>query len=78
VALSGDGTRAAVGSSLRYAGIGAAFALEHTGSSWTRQMFTPGGIALAYTAHVAISGDGRTVLVGGDSAGIVWTLVERS
>jgi hypothetical protein len=77
VALSGDGTRAVVGSALRYAGIGAAFVISHDGTSWTAQRFTPGGIALAYDAHVAISGDGHTVLVGGDPAGIVWTLAER-
>src|SRR5262245_29314397 len=82
VALSGDGRTALVGAPADAGGVGAAWVLTRTGSTWRQQgaKLTAGdesGIG-AFGGHVALSADGSTALIGGASdggVGAVWVFV---
>jgi hypothetical protein len=73
VALSADGSTAAVGGPSDLGGLGTAWVFTKSGSTWSQQgpMLTGGEEEGAgrFGAGVALSGDGNTVLVGGSGDG---------
>ncbi len=73
VALSGDGNTALVGGSADNNFTGAAWAFARSGSTWTQQgskltVADQSGVG-EFGAGVALSGDGRTALIGAPSDG---------
>lgn len=79
VALSGDGNTAVVGGPQDHGQRGAAWVFTRNGNVWTQngaKLVGHGAIGKALFGFVAISGDGKTVMVGGDldnsQAGAVW------
>ena len=67
-ALSADGTRALIGGPGDNDGKGAAWVFARSGSSWSQQgskLVGSGGSGASFGAAVALSGDGKTALVGG-------------
>ncbi len=82
VALSADGSTAIVGAPADRAGAGAVWAFARSGSTWSQLGSKIAAAEELGEAHfggaVAVSGDGRTALVGGpvdgDYAGAAWLL----
>jgi hypothetical protein len=80
VALSADGNTALVGAPGDSGGVGAAWVLTRSGSTWTQQgeKLTGNGEAGAarFGGSVALSADGETALIGGaadaDGVGAAW------
>jgi hypothetical protein len=73
VALSADGNVALVGGYNDNSGAGAAWVWKRSGSTWTEQgakLVGSGAVGAASQGHaVALSGDGKTAIVGGHSDG---------
>jgi hypothetical protein len=74
VALSADGSTAAVGGPSDLGGLGTAWVFTRSGSTWSQQgpMLTGGGEEAGaghFGGSVALSGDGNTVLVGAPGDG---------
>ncbi|HEY2180560.1 MAG TPA: IPT/TIG domain-containing protein [Solirubrobacteraceae bacterium] len=83
VALSADGTTALVGDPSAANGNGEAWIFTYEGTTWKRQPALSGALetTLAHLGRsVALSGDGRTALVGGpgadEAAGAVWVFTQ--
>ncbi len=80
VALSADGNTAVVGGYNDNSGIGAAWVYTRSGTTWTQQgskLVGSGAVGAAQQGYsVALSADGNTAVVGGDSdnsnAGAAW------
>jgi hypothetical protein len=83
VALSGDGGTALIGGPLDNSTVGAAWVFTRTGSTWSQQGSKLTGSdasgVRAFGWSVALSGDGRTALVGGyfdnSTVGAAWVFV---
>ena len=82
-ALSADGTRALIGGPGDNDGKGAAWVFARSGSSWAQQgskLVGSGGSGASFGAAVALSGDGKTALVGGPYAdglkGAAWAFTD--
>jgi uncharacterized protein (TIGR03437 family) len=79
VALSADGTTAAIGGPGDNSGTGAVWVFSLINGNWIQQAKLTGGLATANAAAgsaAALSNDGNTLMVGGDgdgnNAGAVW------
>jgi hypothetical protein len=86
VALSADGSTAAMGGPADNSGTGAVWVFTRSGTAWTRQGNKLVGGAAAGPAQqgrsVALSGDGNTLMVGGPgdngSAGAAWVFTRTN
>jgi hypothetical protein len=82
-ALSADGNTAILGGGADNGGVGAAWVFTRTGGVWTQQgpkLVGTGAVGLANQGSVALSGDGKTAIIGGyndnSGAGAAWIFVQ--